>query len=460
MGCIGSALPVIVVEVMPHCATRDVAPCLLAALCIACSSGAPPNLLLVVVDTLRADHLGSYGHVRDTSPRIDALASDGVRFERAYSSAPWTMPSVASILTGRLPSSHGVMRSARALPGRAVTLAERLQQAGYRTGAVTSHIVLGPRFGFGQGFDVFHSKSGGHRSITGTNVTLKVVSLIEDFAGADDRPFFVFVHYFDPHYAYQGHSDYDFAGERLGRIRSGMRYQKLLNIRHKLGEAELEFVRALYDEEIRFTDEQIGLLLDALARVGADDETLVVLTGDHGEEFMEHGWIGHTTSLHDTLVRVPLVVGPARFTDGARVVGEPVSLVGLAPTLLELLGLAAASPAFDADSFAPLARGSGGGPEAVFAEVDYHQHRDMRTSQRMVVAYPYKLIEDRLSGRLSLYDLSEDPVEQHDLADGHPDIVTKLRTGLERLGAGTEATPAAALSEEERNRLRDLGYVE
>ena len=140
-----------------------------------------------------------------------------------------------------------------------------------------------------------------------------------------------------------------------------------------------------------------------------------------------------------------------------------VSLAALAPTLLELLGLPSSDPAFDADSFAPLARGEGGAPEAVFSEVDYHQHPGMRASQRMVLVHPHKLIEDRLSGGVSLFDLSEDPGEQRDLSARRPEVVASLRAELARivtaLGDAAPA-PAAPLSEEARERLRDLGYLE
>jgi arylsulfatase A-like enzyme len=422
---------------------------------------ARPNLLLVVVDTLRADHLGSHGNPRRPSPQVDALAQDGVRFARAYATAPWTMPSVASILTGQHPSRHGVMQSPRELPGVATTLAERLSGAGYRTAGVVSHILLGTQYGFGQGFDSFLSRSGSGDAPTGGHVTRAAVSLLHELAGAG-APFFLFVHYFDPHYPYRDHPEYGFAGSRSARLRGGMAFPDLLAIRSDLTPEEIAYLRALYDEEVRYTDEQIGILLGELEQMGVTGDTLVVVTADHGEEFMEHGWLGHTTVLHDTLLHVPLVIREGGHPRGGGVVEAPVSLVALAPTLLELLGVPAAASDFDGASFAGLARGAEAGTGEIFAEVDYRQHRELRASQRMVLVHPHKLIEDRLSGRVSLFDLAADPAETRDRAGERPDRVAALRARLEALPAPASAAPGVGpeLSPPERRRLRELGYLE
>jgi arylsulfatase A-like enzyme len=429
----------------------------------ACSADRP-NLLLVVVDTLRADHLGSHGNPRQPSPHLDALAEEGVRFARAYSTSPWTMPSVASILTGQQPSRHGVMRDPRSLPESAATLAERLADAGYRTAAVVSHVLLGAHYGFGQGFAAFEARSGSSDSHTGGNVTRAAVSLLRDLTGTRE-PFFLFVHYFDPHYPYRDHPDIPFAASRSGRLRGGMPFPELLAMRSQLTPDEIAYLRALYDEEIRYTDEQIGILLAGLEETGALGDTLIAVTADHGEEFMEHGWLGHTTLLHDTLVHVPLVIRPAGHAGAGIVVETPVSLVALAPTLLELLGIPADRPDFDGASFASLVRGGAAEPEAILAEVDYRKHRHLRASQRMVLVHPHKLIEDRLTGRLRLFDLAADPGETRDVSGERPERVAALRARLPA-GAGSaaadvpEPAPEPQLSDAERAHLRELGYLE
>lgn len=443
----------------------------------ACTHGDPrPNLLLIVVDTLRADHLGAYGHARDTSPRIDALAASAVRFERAYATAPWTLPSVSSILSGLYPSGHGAMRIARALPESVDTVAERLQRAGYRSGGVVSHVFLEPHLGLSQGFEAWETRYlGEHHPLSTRGVTDAALAMLRDFAGGD-RPFFLFVHYFDPHYPYQAHPEYGYAGARFGMVEGGMIFKDLMEMRKDLTEDEVEFVRALYDGEIRHTDEGIGRLLDALSQHGLLEDTLIALTADHGEEFMEHGWIGHTISLRDPVLRVPLLIRPPGPDAAGRVVENAVSLVGLAPTLLELLGVSFGSEDFQGRSFAPLVRGEGGpDPGPVYAEVDYWLHYQLRTQKRALVDPPYKLIQDRLRDQVSLFDLDRDPGETRDLAAQEPERVAAMLAALEarsRSASSGEATDAAdagtpavgpdqrRVPEQQERLLRELGYVE
>jgi arylsulfatase A-like enzyme len=291
----------------------------------------------VVVDTLRADRLGCYGAERDTSPSLDALARGGVRFERAYATAPWTKPAVASMFTGLYPAAHGAGRVKNALPEGARTLAEILREAGYRSAGVVSHDVVRAVNGFAQGFDRYlESEAGGHDHVSTPGVTEQALAELADLA-AGDAPFFLFVHYFDPHYNYKRHPGVGFAAERAGRLDGSQPLVSLRRWGEDLSDAELGFLRDLYDEEIRFTDAGIGRLLEGLERSGRGGNTYVVATADHGEAFLEHGWLGHTRSLYDVLLRVPLLVrGPGL---DPRVVEEPVSLVGLLPTVLDLLGV-------------------------------------------------------------------------------------------------------------------------
>jgi len=424
-----------------------------------------PNVLLVVVDTLRADSLGCYGRSRPTSPAIDALAADAVRFENAYATAPWTMPSVASILTGQYPSKHGVRKAFRPMSKQAVTLAEILSEQGYRTAAVISHAAIGRLFGFDQGFQSFSSKHArGHAYVSTQGVTDEAVALLEQFATASQgAPFFLFVHYFDPHFGYQQHPEYGFARKSVGRLRGGERIVWLMKLRDQMTEAEIAFLRDLYDGEVRYTDEGIGRLLETLSRLGLRDETLVVVTGDHGEEFMEHGWLGHTVFLYDTLLHVPLIIRPPRFDGNSRVVGSAVSLVSLAPTMLDLVGLDPAAYDFQGRSFAAqLAAGAAPDERIIFAEVDYRAHQVMRSRKRAVIAYPFKLIEDGLSGEVELFDVASDRGERHDLAAERTEVAQQLREMLPALGDSAERPnkSAAEVPQEVQDTLRELGYVE
>jgi arylsulfatase A-like enzyme len=236
-----------------------------------------------------------------------------------------------------------------------------------------------------------------------------------------------------------------------------------MRLRDRLTKAEIAFLLDLYDGEVRHTDRGIGRLLETLSRLDLTDETLVVVTADHGEEFMEHGWVGHTVFLYDTLIRVPLIIRPARFDGDARVVEGAVSLVSLAPTILDLVGLDPVAYDFQGRSFA--AHLAGGAPKderVIFAEVDYEQHPKLRSRKRAVIAHPFRLIEDGLSGEVELFDVVSDRGERHDLAAERADVARSLREELAALGDSAEhpGQPAPEVTQEAREMLRGLGYVE
>jgi arylsulfatase A-like enzyme len=435
---------------------------LVACLSVGCAEEPQRNLLLIVVDTLRADHLGAYGYPRAVSPEIDALAARGVRFERAYATAPWTQPSVASILTGLHPASHGADRLLRVLPGSANTLAERLQEARYATAAVVSHYLIGPRFGFDQGFETFvHGSALGGGRFSTPGVSARGGELLARLA-REERPFFLFLHYFDPHYSYERHPDAHFASPGgAGRLTGEQSVEELRGLDPPPDASEAAFVRDLYDEEIRFTDAGIGRVLRALARLGLGDSTVVVLASDHGEEFWERGWLGHTRTLHDEVVRVPLIVRVPGAEPGT--VADPVSLVSLASTLLDLLGVE--GEGFQGRSFAPLLRlGSGRLPGPIYLETEYF--RESQGAARLerkhaLIDGRWKLVEDRVSGDRALYDLAADPDERTPLASRNVPLEKQLseaaaRYGSQRLeGAPNPVEPTP----QERKMLEALGYV-
>ncbi len=428
----------------------------------------PPNLVLVVVDTLRRDHLGCYGSERDTSPRLDALAARGVRFERAYATAPWTIPSVASILTGLYPSGHGVKRITSQVPDEALTLAELLARRGYATAASVSSALVGAKYRFDQGFDVFREDCAGDNDFVSTpGVTRQGRELLRELS-AGERPFFLFLHYFDPHYNYRDHEGCDFAASRAGRLEGDEDIKELRAIQEDLSAEELRFLVDLYDEEVRFTDEGIGGVLEELDALGLEGETVVVVTADHGEEFLDHGWLGHTRTLYDELVRVPLIVRGPGVGGAGRAVEEAVSLASLTPTLLELAGVDPGGHSFQAPSLAALLR-SGGTSVAgtLFLEVDFvpggRANEEKRTHKKAVLIERYKLIRDDQNGRLELYDLERDPGELRDLAAELPELVEELRSRLE---AEEEFAREGSLGESERfigaeelEELRKLGYA-
>lgn len=441
-----------------------------------CGARAHPNLLLVIVDTLRADRLTLYGHSRPTSPAIDALAREGVRFDHAYVAAPWTQPSIASLLTGQYPRRHGLVRMRQRLPEDALTLAEILRAEGWSTAAVVSNLLLGRVFGFRQGFERYSEEEArGHDYVSSVAVTRRAI----DMLGELERPFFLMVHYFDPHYAYMPHASVDFAAVSAGRLSGGERIEDLRQM--DLDSEEQGFLRDVYDEELRFTDDAIADLLAAAADRKLFANTLIVVTADHGEEFLDRGWIGHTRTLYDELIRVPLVIrlpdDPSYRSLDARgvTVMEAVSLVALPPTLLELMGADVPPGAeFEHRSLVPIMKGDADGVEPVFAEVDFVPSLEAAAPatpksarMRAIVVGSHKLIHDELAGRFELYDIERDPGERVDLAPRDDALVRELRAQLDAdlgpPGPASEYAPMvefpAAFKKELAERLRSLGYV-
>jgi arylsulfatase len=434
---------------------------------LSCAESRRPNILFIVIDTLRADRLGVYGAERNTSPAIDVLAAQSVRFTRAYSTSSWTKPAVASLLTGLYPSTHQVNSAARHLPEAAETLAEILSAEGYRTFGVVSHYLLTAERGFAQGFDAYaESEGGGAWHVSTPGVTMQASEVLKHY-GDDTRPFFLFVHYFDPHNSYLRHPEVGFSAARVGRLNGQQSIVELREIMGDLSAAELDYLRDVYDEEIRFTDTGIGRLLGLLRELDLDANTVVVLTADHGEEFLDHGWIGHSRSLYEELVRVPLLIRAPSSTP--RIVAAPVSIASIAPTILDLVGIETAGRGFQADSLAPFVTGTpGAAPESVLAEVDYlpPKQDDPRKGafKQALVGAQFKLIYSLRSQTVELYDLQRDPAETDDISDQHPEIVARMRTELakriERVSQPLAGVSEHELSDDEIETLRALGYAE
>ncbi len=422
------------------------------------------GVVLVVVDTLRADHLGAYGHWRPTSPRLDARARRGVLFEQALSTSPWTLPAMASILTGQWPTRHGAGSRARAtgfaqvrrLAADAPGLAEAFRRAGYATAAFVNNSFLVPGSGLERGFDVYDHRPAGnwrHRRADAT-----VDAALSWLARAARGRFFLLVHVFDPHLAYDAPSGV--RGRFSAPYAAGeLRPDKPQDVRARLATLRAEqkaYLAAAYDEEILFVDAQLERLFQGLERRGAWARTLVMLTADHGEELFEHGGFEHGHSVYQEVLRVPLVVwGPGLR---ARREAQPISLADLAPTLLEAQQLAPAR-ACDGVSLWPLLRdGQPPGARALVAEGTLH-----RPERRALVRWPLKLHTNEHDGSRRLFDLADDPGERIDLAGARPREVQRLSAELERLlrvAAGGAPGQGLPLDPEVLESLRSLGYVE
>jgi arylsulfatase A-like enzyme len=405
-----------------------------------------PNVLLIVVDTLRADHLGAYGYARPTSPNLDRFADTAVRYERAWSQAPWTTPSVAALLTSRQPLSFGITDVDSTLPEGATLLSERLAAAGYRTGAVVSHRFVSRRWGFAQGFESFDDTNArDHDAITSPQITAQALRFLDEHR---DERFFLWLHYFDPHFAYREHADFAFdrAGAYDGPVQPGVRFGDLLRRQATLGPADARELERLYDSEIAFTDEHIGRVLAHLAETGLDANTLVVFTADHGEEFLEHGRLGHTKTLYDEVLRVPLLVRTPGVAPG--VVDAPVALVDVAPTILDALGLPPDAEAAGRVLPRPSERVD---PERVVLASSERRQRKITA-----VSEGFKLI--RTGEQVEYYDLTRDPGERSPLADRDVGPFARLDAATRELAVANTPGAAVELSEDERERLRLLGY--
>lgn len=444
---------------------------------MACSLGPTPRseiprprgIVLVVLDTLRADALSTYGNSRPTSPAIDRLASEGVVFESAISHAAWTLPGFVGLMSGSQPSG-------RVYRGRLErSLATDLKKAGYRTAAFTEGAWVSRRFGFQRGFDVFWEKKGevflgaapGVAGSGGIDATFdRAERWLRGNAGA---PFFLLVHSYEVHLPYTRRT---FARDLpSGRIDGTYEVAQALEVtegRTPVGPTEVEYVRALYEGGVAEADRHVGRLLRTLSELGIADRTLVVVTSDHGEELGERGpqRLGmHGRSVYDEVIRVPLVIRYPRMADAVERVEAQVRLIDVAPTVLQLAGVRPEEQ-MEGRSLVPLMRGADD-PERV-AYVELTRDRSPVLSHLAVRRSDYKLIVDTAGphgSAVELYDLRSDPGERHDLADLRPRIRNELyalaverRTRVDRLGRFNpwvrKPLPARL-----RQRLRALGYA-
>jgi choline-sulfatase len=436
----------------------------------------PLNVLLVVVDTLRADRLGCQGNDSGLTPAIDAAATVGVRFSRASAHSPWTLPSIASLLTSRHPSRHrtgeklGPFRFST-LPGDVPTLQQRFGDAGYRTAAVINVDFLSSAFGMTRGFNHvdFAASDSNSETRRAAPTTDAALGRLDELAGA---PFFLLVHYFDPHLEYDPPAAYrrrharrqDRAG--TGRLfGSKTEMSALRQGRIRLAPAVLQRLEGLYDAEVAYTDQEIGRLLNRLTALDLDSSTLVVITADHGEEFGDHQGFEHGHTLYEELLHVPLVLRlPHRLPRG-RVVDSAVRQIDLAPTILELAGLSP-EECFAGKSLLPLIEGNEEGDRPVFAEGNFWgpDLYSWRSDGFKLILRPG--VGQEPATRAELYDLRQDPAEQTDIAGsstGHRDrMLADLQWVREQLGSHRqpEATGAVDLEPDQVRRLRALGYLE
>ncbi|MEO5763028.1 MAG: sulfatase, partial [Vicinamibacteria bacterium] len=294
--------------------------------------GLKKGVIFISVDTLRRDHVGAYGYAKPTTPTLDALAKAGVLADDAVSVSSWTLPSHLSMMTSVLPGTHGGTDMKRAFNHSVPTVAELLRAQGVATHAVTSHLYVSKIYGVDAGFDSMNFR----QDRLASNVANHAMDLIDRFG---DRPFFIFLHFYDPHWHYAPPAEtlkifepIPYLGKMTGNLND---FQKLRADQVK--PADLDHLRALYDGEIRYTDNEIARLMTHLKERDALRNTLMVVTSDHGEEFLEHGSWEHQKTLYEEVIRIPLIVSGTGVA--ARRETQPVDLLDIAPTILDFLSV-------------------------------------------------------------------------------------------------------------------------
>jgi arylsulfatase A-like enzyme len=443
----------------------------------------PHAILMLTPDTLRADALRVYRPAAPPTPALSSLAQDSVVFEQAISPAPWTLAAFASIHTGLSPDVHRVLSFTSRVPNGCPTLAERLREAGYSTAAIGYNPLLTPAYNLHRGFERYAmfprqlNRSVGAKLLScflprefgqETDTTSLTDMAIDWLQRNHHRPFFLWLHYFDPHMPYEPPAAFVPEREPPARVGARVRLDLFYKIRqgHFVPTAEeADWIRALYEAEVRLVDANIARLLKVLKDLGLYDEMLIVFTSDHGEEFWEHGGFEHGHTVYEELLHVPLFVKLPGSKSTSRI-SRPISTTSLAPTVLDLCGVRLDLHDFSAPSLAPLwseTPSAAVNTPIVSTGCAYYENQIALRLNNM------KYIRRLLTGREELYDLTRDSHERVSLVAVRAEALAEANDCLERydqrsrllrerygLSTQSKATPG----EELLRRLRSLGYAD
>jgi arylsulfatase A-like enzyme len=475
------------------------------------SSASPeqPNFVLVVIDTLRADHLGSYGYARPTTPAMDKLAARGVRFDQAISASSWTLPAMASIFTSNYPATHGADREKARLPRDLDDLATQLTEAGYRTAGFSTNPWLNRVFGFDDGFLSYHDNARltiGRETagVRFKNLLMRWLGKIrrdpEEFPSASEvtdwgerwlrgnsgEPFFLYLHYMDVHHPYL--PDKEHAGIFCKKHRFDLPDHEL---EHRFRMKEIEWSPDLvdhmierYDEELVATDQAIGRLTDILKELGLDDTTALIITSDHGEEFLDHGGAGHRRTVYEEVVRVPLIIVPPGATgdedDEGHVIRERVSTLDIMPTLIQwgggVLPLSVDGESLreflfplrdEEEEESSTAKATDELPRALGSQLFYEDRAwtALYLEEDKLIRITPPPTDPAASTRLELYHLVQDPGERVNAAKLEPeriDVLLALMAAMEPQWGVPGARPLSQgepIDDETLDKLRGLGYI-
>jgi len=429
-----------------------------------------PNIIIIVADALRADHLGAYGYSQPTSPIIDKFASQGLLFENVWANSPWTKPSVGSLFTSFYPHEHGAFFWTSILSDGCLTLAEFMKNSWYKTMAVQTNPAISKNYNFDQGFDYYEEKP----LARGKEVTRLFGKWL---ARNKNRPFFVYLHYYDTHHPYNVPLEYSLkfgSGEAIQKFFPGTFSQLEIRTLTKFGlnQDDKNSIVRLYDGAINYFDEQFSSLLFMLKRYDILDNTIIILTSDHGEEFWEHGNYEHGHSVYDEVLRVPLIIGYGHNLSPERISAK-YQLVDILPIIAQLSNIEPPSNIRGID----LTKGSRDGGRVVFAEgLLYGEEKKVviRDSFKLIrntgkiypdTLEPYGFLNNYLSEKpkvdLELYDIKQDWKETNNLVKTLPDMTEKLNRLLDRIVLMNSGP--SDLSRERVNQkledLKSLGYI-
>jgi arylsulfatase A-like enzyme len=439
-------------------------------------------LILISIDTLRADHLGCYNYPRPTSPTIDALAAEGVVFEDASTTSPWTLPSHASMLTGLYPRRHGLrlpvnsMRKAResaealgVKTGRyevsQTTLAERLGRAGYATAGFVNFTLVSQRYGFDRGFQQFRHIENNAGSAEPSKIAKHAVRWIES---PPSEPFFLFLHFYDVHSPYRSLPKYrqqfvnDYAGP-LGPT-GFVHFNRILNGGYLPTDADVQYLNDIYDAGIRQLDDSLAGVVASLEKSGLLENTLIVITSDHGEQFMEHGTVSHGSNHYQEVLRIPWIIRGPGVPPGERI-ETMVSLVDLMPTVLGILGVESPGGLDGVDVASTWRSQERLAERYLFAEAEmsagFEFDLEKVDVKKAVRNSRFKLHYNTAAQTKELYDLLSDPGETQNLADAQHRAGDQLMRRLEQfLSDPATSQPVAPLSPEQRKSLKSVGYID
>ena len=426
-----------------------------------------PNVVFIIIDALRPGHLGCYGYHRDTSPAVDEMARQGVIFNHAYSSSPWTKPSVASLFTSLHPNNHSAVSPYNILPEAALTLTEILKNQGYSTyflGAGNKNI--GKKFNFNQGFDYFLNERSDAAGLTDN-----LLSLLPQLK---NKRFFAYIHYMDTHLPYNKNKYNELFVKNKptappfepGEINHNI--VKNLEVSRRLSPGDKEYLESLYDGQIRYVDENIKRVIGALKNYNMLENTLVVFTSDHGEEFWDHNNFEHGHTLYNELLQVPLIILGNRLKSSK--LDLPVRLIDLLPTVINILGINDNHYHEKGASFLNLLAGKKEGPgNAIFAMGTLYGDEKyclIKDNKKIIINTGNKkgkknLVGSKNKSSLELYDMAKDPLERENLVSIRPKEASRLKNLLDQFLMAQSAfkSKRTILDKKTKEQLKSLGYL-